>query len=322
MRLVSECFFAPLEEYSSDNGSIAWSLRLGRYNPSLFIQEYQRCIQRKQNVERTDTNSMVIDVLAQNTLEIERELEGSIKTKVRDFERLRQRLYNINADGRMDDERVKKDVWFRRVRSDEDIRACLRINASLFGDSKKYTEDQLVTQRRVWLEKNPDIYRVLEIDGEVVGFISAFPLPMDTIHRILHSEIRMGDVSIDDLQVYKPGVPVSVYLQTIGVHKRYQGAEKRTLGTYMASGFRDMVNGFGRGGIEIQSIYTRSDEVDGINMSYGLGFQKMLPIPGIEKLVFRLDFSRRELPFLLEYQHALEEYQARHSARVIRSANH
>ncbi len=83
-----------------------------------------------------------------------------------------------------------------------------------------------------------------------------------------------------------------------------------------------MVNGFGRGGIEIQSIYTRSDEVDGINMSYGLGFQKMLPIPGIEKLVFRLDFSRRELPFLLEYQHALEEYQARHSARVIRSANH
>lgn len=159
------------------------------------------------------------------------------------------------------------------------------------------------------------------MDSEVVGFISAFPLPMDTIHRILHSEIRMGDVSIDDLQIYKPGVPVNIYLQTIGVHKRYQGLEKRRLGVYMASGFRDMVNGFGRRGIELQSIYTRSDEVDGINMSYGLGFQKMPPIPGVDKLVFRLDFSTRDLPFLLEYQHALGEYQARRSAHAIRSAS-
>ena len=326
MRLAADCYFSPLEEFSNDDGSMAWSLRFGRFNPSLFIQEYQKCIQRKQDSERLNetpmaSNAPTIDTLTQETLQIERELEGSIRTKTRNFEHLSQRLFSVDSEGRLDAERLKKSVWFRHVRSDDDIRACLRINASLFGDSKKYTEDELVAQRRLWLEKNPDIYRVLEVDSEVVGFISAFPLPMDTIHRILHSEIRMGDVSIDDLQIYKPGVPVNIYLQTIGVHKRYQGLEKRRLGVYMASGFRDMVNGFGRRGIELQSIYTRSDEVDGINMSYGLGFQKMPPIPGVDKLVFRLDFSTRDLPFLLEYQHALGEYQARRSAHAIRSAS-
>lgn len=323
MRLVSECFFSPLEQYEGKGGLGAWSLRFKRYNPSLFIQEYQKCIQRLQDSERVNDMSMVIDAPVQHeTLPIERELEGSIRTKQRDFERTQQGLYNVNSDGRLDDDRVKKDVWFRRVRSDDDIRASLRINASLFGESKKFTEDELVAQRRVWLKKNPDIYRVLEIDGEVVGFISAFPLPMEIINRILRGEIKMGELNIDDLQVYRPGVPVNVYLQTIGVHKRYQGKEKRALGTYMASGFRDMVNESGRRGIEIQSVYTRSDEVDGINMSYGLGFEKMSPIPGVEKLVFQLDFSRRDKPFLFEYQRALEEYQTRQSAHAIRSAHH
>ena len=88
----------------------------------------------------------------------------------------------------------------------------------------------------------------------------------------------------------------------------------------MVSGYTNLINEAGKRGIEFQSIYTRSDEIDGINMSYGLGFQKMPPIPGVEKLVFQLDFSRRDLPFLFEYQHALEEYQVKRSANAIRNA--
>jgi hypothetical protein len=57
-------------------------------------------------------------------------------------------------------------------------------------------------------------------------------------------------------------------------------------------------------------------------MSYSLGFQKVPPIPGVEKLVFKLDFSREDLPFLFEYQRALELYRAKQSAHAIRSASH
>jgi len=326
MWLVSESFFAPWMLSDQPSGPMAWSLLFDRFNPSLFVQEYQKCIERKENLERREKERMnrtsaILDDPIQETLPIERELEGSIKKKIRDFDRLDHRLFKVDANGRLDADRLKEAVWFRRVRTDDDIRASLRINASLFGDSKKFTEDELVAQRRTWLAVNPDIYRVLEVDGEVVGFISAFPIPMLTIERILRSEIRMGDVGIDELLVYEPGVPVSVYLQTIGVHKKYQGQEKRTLGIYMASGFRDLVNGLGKRGIEIQAIYTRSDETDGINMSYSLGFQKMPAIPDVNKLIFKLDFSRDDLPFLFEYQRVLEEYHAKQSAHAIRSAS-
>jgi hypothetical protein len=318
MHLVVHCFFAEIDAYG-EGDVLAWRLRpLSRFNPVSFIQEYQKCIQRKKSIERAN-KPMVIATPAQEPLEIERQLEHEIRPDMRNFERLRRRLYRVAPSGHIEDERVKRDVWFRRINSDDDILACLHINASYFGASK-FTDAELVTHYRSMLNKNPDIYQVLQVDQEIVGFISAFPLPMDIINRILRSEIRMSQVSANDLLTYEPGVPINVYLQSIAVHKRYSDEEKRRLSTYMVSGYTNLINEAGKRGIEFQAIYTRSDEIDGINMSYGLGFQKMPPIPGVEKLVFQLDFSRRDLPFLFEYHHALEEYQIRQSANAIRNA--
>lgn len=321
MRLIAESFFSPIETTDRSSTTL-WDLRFKRYNPSSFVQEYQKCISRKNVQENEDMSesTMVLD-MEEEILPIEQELGDVIHKRVRNFDRLDRRLYKVDANGRLDADRLEQDVRFRRVSSDEDIRACLRINASLFGDSKKYTENELVAQRKTWLAVNPDIYHVLEVDREVVGFISAFPLPMPTITPILHSEIRMGDVSIDELQVYKPGVPVSIYLQTIGVHKKYQGLAKRRLGIFMSSGFRDMINRLGVRGMEIDAIYTRSDEPDGINMAYNLGFTKLSAIPGVNKVILKLDFARRDLPFLAEYQRRLENYRAKQSAHIIRTAS-
>ncbi len=324
MRLVIESFFSPLENPKHPNSSTIWDLRFSRYNPSLYVKEYQKCIARKRRLQdkAMDKSTILIENPDQDMLPIERELGKAIHNRLRDFDHLDNRLYKVDANGRLDAERLKDDVRFRRVISDDDIRACLHINASLFGDSKKYSENELVAQRQAWLAVNPDIYYVLEVNGEIVGFISAFPLPMPTISRILHSEIRMGDVSIDDLQVYKPDIPVSIYLQTIGVHKKYQGIQKRRLGIFLSSGFRDLINKLGSRGIEIEAIYTRSDEPDGINMAYNLGFTKLPEISGVDKVIFKLDFARRDLPFLTEYQRRLENHRAKQSAHIIRTANH
>ncbi len=230
----------------------------------------------------------------------------------RDFTEVVRAYVEIMADGQI----VRRDgssqhtVWFGRVRSDNDLRAALRINASLFGVSQKYTEDQLVAFRRVWLDKNPDIYRILVIDDEVVGFIFAMPLPMSIIDHLLVGEIKVGDVDIKDLQEYQPNCSVDVYLQTLGLHKRLQGNEKLITGFYLVAGMGQLFTDIATIGVEVQSIYTRSDEPDGIKLCAALGFDEIrLPTP-VPKLVMQLDFSK-EKPGLRSYKEALALYKSR-----------
>lgn len=308
LQLISEYRFMELGGYSDEQA--AWRLRFDLFNASKSIQAYQQCIQ-----ERKEVKSMTTATLTP-PLKIEQELEGQIREKVRDLAHMAQ-FYVVEDDGRINSHRgeglVGRDVWFKPISSDEDIRSTLRINASLFGSSKKFTEDQLVETRRLWVQKNPDVYRVLEVDGEVVGFIFAMPLPSSTINRLISGEIKVGDVPLEELQIYKPGGETfNVYLQTLGIHKMYQGMTKRTLGRYLISGMLSLINDFGKRGIKIGSMYTRSDEIDGINLSLALGFEKIPPPPGVEKFVFRLDFSRSDLPFLYEYRRGLAKYQRAH----------
>lgn len=105
----------------------------------------------------------------------------------RDYIKIVHSFVEIHPDGQI----LRKDgnnqhyVWFGRLRNVARKSSSWRINASLFGASQKYTEDELVAFRRAWLKKNPDLYRLLEIDGEVMGFIFAIPLPKLTIDRAL-----------------------------------------------------------------------------------------------------------------------------------------
>jgi len=147
------------------------------------------------------------------------------------------------------------------------------------------------------------------VNGRVVGFINAFPFSDSIINRILVGEMKVGDVPFEELREYVPGQKTNVYLQTVGVHKDFQGQTKRRYGIYMISGFSSLINDLGRRGIELGSLFTRSDEVDGINLSYALGLKKY-PVPGVEKIVFRLDFEDTNNVFLHDYQAGLTAYQA------------
>lgn len=234
----------------------------------------------------------------------------------RDFTAVVHTFVEVLPDGHI----VRKDgssqhhVWFGRVRSDDDLRAALRINASLFGTSQKYTEDQLVAFRRAWLMKNPDVYRILEIDGEVVGFIFAMPLSKPIIDRALAGEIKVGDIALDSLQQYQSDHPVDIYLQTLGLHKRLQGGEKTMAGFYLIAGMEHLFAEIGALGVEVRSIYTRSDEPDGVKLCAALGFEEItIPTP-VTKLVMQLDFSK-EKPGLRPYKEAFASYMS-HQRRL------
>jgi hypothetical protein len=314
LHIAQEFFFSPLDEYG-DNPLLC-RLRPMHFNLSPLLQEYQKCIQTALKKEETSMTTTLIKPSATPYIpKVKEELGEQIREEPRDFDHVSQGLFHVDEQGRLvRDGRIAEGLFFREIRSDEDILATLRINASLFGPSKKYTENELVAHRRQWLQKNNDIYRILEVHGRIVGFINVFPFPDEIINRILTGEMKVSDVSLDQLREYKPGQKTNVYLQTIGVHKEFQGHKKRTYGWYLISGLTNMVNSFGKKGIELGSLFTRSDEIDGINLSFGLGLKEH-PIPGVEKMIFRLDFNDPNNVFLHEYQQGLEEYKRSHTVK-------
>ncbi len=314
MRIMTECFFVPLNHEKDQ-----WELRpLERSYQPLFIKNYQECIQGHNEKVKKEKSSMLVldrpttpsldDLRAIYTKSLTRKGNEDYTAKVHGIVDVDENGYVTRRDGYN-----QRKVWVGRVRDDDDIRATLRINASLFGSSKKFTEDQLVEFRRAWLRKNPDIYRVLEIDGEVVGFIFAIPLPMPVIDRILLGEIKVGDVSMEDLQEYKPGQPpVNIYLQTLGLHAKIQGGEKYFAGSYLIAGTERLITDVGRQGGEVSGIFTRSDESDGLKMIGAMAFDEMPNFSErVGKLVFSLDFSQ-DKPSLRAYKQALESYKSHH----------
>ena len=313
LRIVTGCFFSLLNEEDQ------WRLRPLRrkYHPVEFIRNYQRCLQQDEAQQKGgDVPMHVIEPSPARSLEgLRRLFEKKLSRRGdRDFTEIINAFFEIGTDGHISrkDGVKQHEVWVGRIRGDDDIRATLRINASLFGPSKRYAEDQLVDFRRAWLKKNPDIYRVLEVDGEVVGYIFAIPLPKSVIDRVLADEIRVGDIAIEDLQAYRPGQPVDIYLQTLGVHKRIQGGEKFIAGMYLIAGMQHLFTDLAERRIEIRSIYTRSAEPDGIKLCAALGFEEIPAPTGVEKMVLQLDFSK-EKNSLRAYKHVLDLYKSRHS---------
>jgi hypothetical protein len=311
-RIIATCAFVPL---AGDDEGKHWRLRpfFRKFQPAAFVREYRDCVLHIKNDQREDKDMLLLE---DKTLSIDdlRQLLENEKREAhkRDFTEIVLKHFTVEEDGRIIrtdiDLSKQRSVYVRPMRNDNDIRATLRINASLFGSSRKYTEDQLVEQRRPWIAKNPDIYRVLEIDGQVVGFLFVMPLPMPIIDRVLNGELRVGDISVDDLQAYQPGATYNLYLQTLGVHKTVQGTQKKISGMYLLAGMHKLFVDLAQRGVAIQSVYTRSNEVDGVKVAAALDMDE-ITVPGVDnKLVLKLDFTTDAKKSLHAYRTALKNY--------------
>jgi hypothetical protein len=311
MRIAKQCYFTPSPKRD------LWELRPEEgYQPADFVENYQLAIE----AYKGNNHMLVLDKLDE-LREIYQRYVGrrghdDLATRVRS-------IYAIDDAGNITrrDGRNEHKAWIGPVRNDNDIRATLRINAGLFGDSKRFTEDQHVAVRRAWLQKNPDIYRILEIDGEVAGFITAFPFTMDVIVSILKGEIRVGgNIPADQLQVYEPGrEPVGVYVQTVGlkasIARGDEGVLKNFAGSCLIAGMERLLEEVGGRGVEIEGIYTRSDERDGLKWIGAMGFDEMPEYSEVAgKLVFHLDFTQDKTS-LRGYKEALAEYNRAHAVQ-------
>lgn len=310
LHLVSHYFPVRLDGFPDEQA--AWELRVDVYNPQALVQDYQQFLEKQLEKQKAGVNMIIAPTRSKRSALLETEEEAA--KKVHDLGKLAQRQLQISEDGHLIDHRgvVIEHIRFRRIETEDDIRATIRINASHFGSSKRYTEDQLVDQRKAFLARNIDTYRVLEDHSEVKAFINAFPLPWDIIRRNLTGEMKLSDVDPEEVLEYTPDAePVDIYHQTMGIHSDITGALKGQVGHYLIRATLSMINEFGKRGIRIRSLYTLSEKSDGMRLLRNFGFERCDNILNEESLVYRLDFSNEENPFLIEYHSNLRAYQVR-----------
>jgi hypothetical protein len=292
-QVAAECFFSPFREEES---RIVWRLRLDRTNAAYpaFIQSYQKNIQEKRGLQSMEA---VLDKVAPQAR------VGGLK----DRSRLQSR-YRLGERGYM-----APNVRFRPAETYEDVLAVIQINNDLFGKSKDVSDDEFVRHRLGWLEQNPEVIHVLEVDKKIVGFVSLFPLSAAVMNGVLNNKIRMSQIQSGDIQRYVPGRDFDVFVWTVGVDRNIQGQRKLILGAHLVAGIWNLFNEWGERGIQIRSVHARSDEVDGINISRELGLHPVPPPPGVEKAVFEIrPMEETEQPFLIQYQRGLAEYNRKH----------
>jgi len=88
---------------------------------------------------------------------------------------------------------------------------------------------------------------------------------------------------------------------------------------------RMFVENFAPRGIDIRSIWTRSNKQNGIDISQHLGFED-LEVPGVtdaenpseRKHVFRVDTAKSTNSFMVPYREALSEYYALHTSSSVK----
>lgn len=311
MRIITHCAFTPLDRLGQQ-----WVLEpfYRDFQPATFVREYRFALS---NEERKLKNMLLIDEKNKATIVALRDFfnkeRQDANTRQRNLIEVILKRIRIGADGRIQrtdlDQNKQRDIFVRPMRDDDDIRAAMLINASLFGTSNRFTLDQLVEQRRPWIEKNPDTYRILEIRGRVLGYVFIIPLPQSALDRLLAGTAFVGDISIDDLQEYQPGQEYTLFLHTLGIHKSIQDNPKKLDGFYLLAGVYQLFVDLARRGIRIKDLYTRSNEYDGVNWAAAFGMEE-IQVPGVEnKLVMRLDFADEKNQSLQAYHEALAEYE-------------
>jgi|SRR5579859_2673741 len=288
-------YFSPLcESNQVDRNDYAWQLRLDFPNPSIDVQK------------------------------LKRQEETMISIPIKKARRTRERVRNLDLSHFRSLESngaTTGKAAFCRARTSEDLWTIMRINDALFPptisslDTKYQRDERIVGLMRSWWERNPETFHVLLVDGKVVGFLSLLPLPLETINKLVSSQIKVRDIPLDDVLPYTLGQPINIFIQTLAVDPAFQSNPHKytTYGSWLGKGVMSMFYELGNKGIEVSQIFARSDTPDGAAMCISLGFEEVPAPEGVHKRVFVMDLIRSDRPFPTQYRYALAKYRKSHT---------
>lgn len=203
------------------------------------------------------------------------------------------------------------------VAQEEDIEGIADLNAELFGGTGASRYDLRMKQYRA----NPEIFHVLKQDDIVVGYVGIFPLKQEAIDKIMagmpESRFRTEVLAPEYITQFRPGEADNVFL-IIGVKQNVK--RSKLYGARVIGETITFLETLARRGIFIKKAYGTSRTGDGIRLSKGLRFRRIIPTHEEDDLMrFELDLETSNHPLLKEYQQLLKQT-ARNAKSVQREA--
>jgi hypothetical protein len=193
------------------------------------------------------------------------------------------------------------------VRTREEMEQCMEISQALFGVGM-----DVVDERMKILEKNASTYFMLKKDNEAIGYFSLMPLKFGKLDDLLKQTLPVR-TNVEDIEEFKSGVQIDLYLTAIGVKPGFSTPDKLKYGSRLLGRLIDLILDLGKQGIEINTIAARSNMPDGIRLMKHAGFTEIEPATP-ERRTFIIYVKESGIPFMQQYKRALADWRQNHTA--------
>lgn len=202
----------------------------------------------------------------------------------------------------------------------EDLYACIALNRELFTTqnrelftTRSKEDDETIYKRwAVWIKKNPETVYVLKREEEVIGIVTMLPFKpksqkFDEILRG-NTSILLGDVNISakDIEVYKAGNHIQLYIAEIGVKPTLEKDLRRKYGAKLISKLVTIIEELGRRGVIIEDIVAVGATRSGIRLLQHFGFTE-ITFPRPDTRLFTINMKESGAPVTKAYRETLKE---------------
>ncbi|HMH10337.1 MAG TPA: hypothetical protein VK553_06475, partial [Candidatus Nitrosopolaris rasttigaisensis] len=117
-------------------------------------------------------------------------------------------------------------------------------------------------------------------------------------------------IEIDDIEDFKEGNNVDLWLHVIGVKLGFTASEKHIYGAKLIGGIIELILGLGEKGITIGTMAARSNTSDGIRLMRRAGFTEVPPATP-ERRTFIINVNESGIPYVMQYKEKLSAWKER-----------
>lgn len=156
-----------------------------------------------------------------------------------------------------------------------------------------------------WIRKNPEALHILRKGSEIVGYVSMFPLPLETIMKRLSGEYWNRSIPIDDIQPFIPKISDPLYIAEMVSKKEKENPNPRHIGMRLVIEVAKLLDGWRKENIVFREIYAVGTSEEGIRVCRSLGMQPAEIPEGTRenRIPFKLDVQHNEKSLLVsEYR--------------------
>lgn len=156
-----------------------------------------------------------------------------------------------------------------------------------------------------------EIGHVLERDGHIIGLFSILPLKYETLMRLMKKEMRIDEISLEELAQYEPEEHVHCFIWKVAAD-----SDDKHVGAHLIKKMLTFFHKLGKRGVEIDGVYAIATSHEEIHLCRRAGFTP-IDLPGGTRsdwMPFELKIGSNRNRFTKNYLQAIKSYRKRKNA--------